>query len=105
MVHEKQRNFSCPFEGCKRTCFREGQLQRHIRQKHEKRGEMQCPECPYRTVWKIGLQRHVDEVHKRVRYGCADCEFVSPRKDQVKNHAKKAHGRDITWADIGPMKA
>ena len=57
--------------------------------------EYPCKECDYKSERPSGLQRHVDTVHKKLRYSCSQCgkEVLN-----LQHHIKTVHVKEQMYS-------
>ena len=102
--------------------------QHELEKKKNNRGEkkldkkVRCEQCPFVTVWKTALNRHIKTVHNKIRdhvcgfcgnsfaykttlqdheaaihtkvrkHVCKQCGFAAAQKSNIRTHMKAAHG-------------
>ena len=52
---------------------------------------MPCPDCDYRVTQKGHLHRHIQAVHKGVKFPCEDCESTFTLIGNLQRHIKTVH--------------
>ena len=93
-IHLKIESNHC--KECNATFSRLDTFAVHLRTKHdadEKTDLQTCTEanCKYSTKRKDAMKRHIDMVHKKVRYKCTQCQYNNTDQRQVKLHFEKKH--------------
>ncbi|CAH1980899.1 unnamed protein product [Acanthoscelides obtectus] len=91
---------------CNATFKRKVSLDDHILKKHQefadsiKRTIYECPNCPYKTVLKQGIDQHrlvhPDTVSKRVLNTCIHCEATFKKQRTLEDHIVKKHPEFIS---------
>ena len=65
-------------------------------------GSVPCPRCPKLCVSMKKMRIHFLDYHRDGRFKCAECEFESKLRPEVRKHHRQIHGRGqaITRNDI-----
>ena len=91
-VHLKLESNHC--KECNATFSRLDTYAVHLRTKHdadEKTSLQTCKDCQYSTKRKDAMKRHINMVHKKVRFKCTQCPYNGSDQRQVKLHFEKKH--------------
>ena len=51
-----------------------------------------CNHCSFKTRYKTNLHKHIETIHKDVKFHCSQCEFMSNRHDNLDRHINTVHG-------------
>ena len=67
-------------------------LNRHIRNVHDRIRSHVCGECGYSFAEKSTLRHHVEGVHKKIRkHVCEECGFSATQKSNIRTHMRAVH--------------
>ena len=47
-----------------------------------------CYKCPYKSIKKHDIKKHIKSVHLKIIYKCKSCEFTTGWKHYLKSHLK-----------------
>ena len=93
-VHEQtvHQNIRYECDSCDKKFSNNGNLFKHKKNIHEKsRGLLTCNFCNKSIATKTNLKRHIDLVHKNVRFSCEICNKGLQTKAGLLNHFKSYH--------------
>ena len=94
-VHKKETPFSCDIEGCKVTFIHRGNLNKHIRNVHNKEKRYQCGECFKKFSMKFSLEGHILAVHnKEQAYQCNQCFKKFGQRSHLNRHLIAVHNKE-----------
>ena len=87
--HEKEEK-TCKY--CGEEFQGKFNLDRHVKQVHQRVKDYACEECEYRagTRWDLGL--HVKQIHEKAK--CKRCDFTAEGAKQLRQHVKNHHGKE-----------
>ena len=54
--------------------------------------ELPCPQCEYKFIGNLHLERHIQQIHRNVRHTCKLCEYDTARLEMLMKHEKTVHG-------------
>jgi len=57
----------------------------------ELEGRFYCAECEYSVDTRGSVSRHINTVHKGLRYPCDQCEYKATRTHHLKRHKQRVH--------------
>lgn len=87
---KKPRPFECP--QCEYAATQLGNLQTHIRSKHDKIRPHECTLCEFSATQAVNLRTHISAVHKKIRpHKCPHCEYAAAQPGNLQNHVRSAH--------------
>jgi hypothetical protein len=79
----------CEFK-CRSNC----DLQRHIKQVHEKIKDFECENCEYKCCTNGHLQIHIKRIHKKIKdFECELCEYTCSSNGDLQTHIKTVHDK------------
>jgi len=81
---EKVVCYQCSFEA-KRVRI----MENHVKEEHE--GVSKCQECDYTATSWLSVKKHIDQVHRLIRYPCTQCDYVGVNKPALTNHIRCKH--------------
>jgi len=88
-THTKEKRFTCDYEGCGIKFVNIGNLNRHIKCKHEKRKDYQCSTCNKKFSQSGDLFRH-EKLHRGERdHMCDCCKETFIQRTGLLTHLKK----------------
>ena len=86
------KRFHC--EQCEYKTSRKCDLNKHIKQVHEKIKDVECPSCEFKCSTKSQLNQHIKQVHDKIKdVHCPTCEFKCTTQGQLKIHIKAVHDK------------
>ena len=50
-----------------------------------------CDHCSFKSRYKSNLLKHIETIHKDIKFPCSACEFISNRQDNLKRHISTIH--------------
>jgi gas vesicle protein len=84
--------FKCDIENCDYTCSINSNLQKHIKQVHNKIKDVECEFCNFTCSTNSNLQKHIKEVHNKIRdFECEFCNFTCSQNSNLQQHIKSVH--------------
>ena len=86
--------FKC--ELCEYKCASNYDLQRHIKQVHDKIKDFECTECNYKCSTNSTLQKHIKAVHDKIKdFECdfEDCKHTCSSNGNLQKHIKQVHDK------------
>ena len=87
--------FKC--EKCNSTFTHKDRLRRHTKIKHEKSIKLKdynCPICPFRSIYKVSLQKHKESTHEGKRFKCVECGLSFTSTNGLKIHVSVVHRKE-----------
>ena len=77
---------------CDFKTLRSSYLNKHVKSAHEGH-KYKCEHegCDYEAVKKQTVQDHVKSFHEGVRFKCEECDFVTTKPQNMRNHKKLRH--------------
>ena len=85
--HVKSQHLNIGFK-CNKCNFVATTIGRLVYHKRIHREYLYCPECDYKSSGKDKIQRHINAVHKLVRFQCDLCDKSYKDEDSMKAHRK-----------------
>ena len=76
---------------CGKSLSTKEKLRLHKISKHDIGEKHLCSECEFQTAYKEALQKHVDTVHRNVRYPCDQCDYKATQKGSLRIHIRAQH--------------
>ena len=67
-------------------------LLKHIQSVH-KGIKYPCNQCEYKATQQGNLKTHIESVHEKVKYPCHQCEYKATRQSNLKTHIESVHER------------
>ena len=62
------------------------------------KGKQKCPQCTYETSYYGSMNRHIREVHDKVRnHKCDECGFATSQKGNLRAHLASVHNICERW--------
>ena len=79
---------------CEYTCSTNGALRIHTKQVHDKIKDMKCPKCKYTCSTKGDLNKHIKAIHDKIKdLHCPKCDFTCSAPPNIKQHIKICTGK------------
>ena len=75
---------------CQKTFYKQGNLNEHIRSKHEG-VRYACDNCDYQASYKSHLTVHIQSKHEGVRYACDKCDYQAAKQSRLTGHIQTMH--------------
>ena len=71
-------------------------LSKHEKRVHlEKREKISCRQCTYQVFGQNAMYRHIQSVHKNIKYPCETCGKLYPSNYALKCHVMKIHDKSV----------
>ena len=91
-VNTKANPFSCDIKDCKLTFIHRGNLNKHIRNVHNKEKPYQCGQCFKKFSVKNNLKGHILSVHNEEKaHQCNQCFKKFGQTSHLSRHLKTVH--------------
>ncbi|KAK7065710.1 hypothetical protein SK128_016484 [Halocaridina rubra] len=88
--HIKYEHGNCVCEFCGKS-FKSNSILNHIKLMH-KEGQIQCPHCPKKFVYRSRLLGHIDSCHNsEKKYKCNHCPYSAKTANSINFHHRKCH--------------
>ena len=101
---EPDTNGGLPCQECTFVARSQGTLFRHIQSVH--RGvRFTCEYCDFVTIDKGSLKRHVNGQHKGLKHKCDFCDYENAQIGNVKKHIQTKHQNIVYQCPYCPLEA
>ena len=101
---EADTNGGLPCQECTFVVRSQGTLFKHIQSVH--RGvRFTCEYCDFVTIDKGSLKRHVNDQHKGLKHKCDFCDYENAQIGNVKKHSQTKHQNIVYQCPYCPLEA
>ena len=77
---------------CNLSYGQKSDLNKHIREVHEKKNYFQCPQCSKRYATRYERKKHTELIHEKGKsFKCSKCKMAFGREKDMKKHITEVH--------------